>query len=143
MVYKRLFNKLDLDGFIQTCKNSQTLKNDYPNARVIEKRIPIYYVEDIIKVDKYEIMEELHKCLKIGPGVYILKNLLEPNKVETASRVADDIIKDEKVKFNSRGDHFAVGGKNDRIWNFFQVSILFIKIKKIITFLLETCIAKS
>lgn len=71
--------------------------------------------------DKDKALDELYRCLSSGPGVFVIKQLVEyPDVIDRANVALDYIIEEEKRGSGIRGDHFAPGGSNDRIWNSFQ-----------------------
>lgn len=66
-------------------------------------------------------MEEMYRCLAVGPGVFVVKNTF-PNVtiLQRSTEALEAIIQDEKATGGSKGDHFAPGGANERIWNSYQ-----------------------
>lgn len=101
-----------------------TLKSTYPLARSIQKNIPIYDCRDFdlsnsAKIDR--LQDELYHNLTSGPGVYVLKHFFSDTRVVDAANDAyEKIIADEKAASGAKGDHFAPGSANDRIWNSFS-----------------------
>ncbi|TIB90095.1 PhyH-domain-containing protein [Wallemia mellicola] len=117
----RLFSKFNPLELGEICSTSRITKNEVPRAREIIKQVPIYHKNDISLKDADGIMEEWHNILQSGPGVFVVKNLVDDHDVvDRAHSAAEAIIEAEKIKYANRGDHFAAGGKNDRIWNYFQ-----------------------
>ena len=71
--------------------------------------------------DKDSALDQLYRCLSVGPGVLVIKKLVEdPTVIDRANVALEQIIEQEKSSTRIRGDHFAPGGSNDRIWNSFQ-----------------------
>lgn len=101
-----------------------TLKSTYPLAKSIEKNIPIYdcLAFDLSNTKKIDqLQDELYHNLTSGPGVYVLKNFFPNTSVlDTANSAYDSIIAAEKAASGEKGDHFAPGSANDRIWNSFS-----------------------
>lgn len=121
MTFKRQFSNFNANALSDVCSSSSITKNDVPRARDVIKQVPIYFKEDISLKDADSIMEEWHNVLKDGPGVFVVKNLADNlDTVDRAQVAANNIIHKEKLKYANRGDHFAAGGKNERIWNYFQ-----------------------
>lgn len=69
---------------------------------------------------RQQVMEEWYNCLLDGPGVFVIRGC-EPNSdiLDRADAGFGRIIAEEREGASERGDHFAPGGKNDRIWNSF------------------------
>ena len=101
-----------------------TLPSTYPLATAIEKNIPIYdcrkfNLSNARKID--QLQDELYHNLVSGPGVYVLKHFFPDTAVLGAANAAyDRIIAREKEASGEKGDHFAPGSANDRIWNSFS-----------------------
>ncbi len=95
----------------------ETLLSDYPGAMKIEKGIPIY---DARKVTP-EIGTEWARVIGEGPGVFVVKNAFtDTSAIDAASDVFRIIIAEERAAGVAAGDHFAMAGANDRIWNSLQ-----------------------
>ncbi|TIA91021.1 hypothetical protein E3P81_02253 [Wallemia ichthyophaga] len=121
MASQRQFPKYNANALSKICSSSSISKSEVPRARDVIKSVPIYYKEDIPLVDASGIMNEWHTILKDGPGVFVVKNLSDNlDTLDRAQVAANTIIDREKLEYPARGDHFAAGGKNERIWNFFQ-----------------------
>ena len=102
----------------------------YPLASEVKSNIPIYdlaalesagLTSDLIN----RLQDEWHHILHTGPGVYVLRSMYAPAKYETTLNTTNtafnEIIAREAAQSdNKKGDHFAVGGTNDRIWNSFS-----------------------
>lgn len=66
-------------------------------------------------------MAELHRCLLHGPGVYVVRNMVDDlSVINRAEYALEKIVEEEKRTSAGKGDHFAPAGANDRIWNSFQ-----------------------
>ena len=110
-----------LSEFEALCSQS-TEQRDYPLAASICSNIPTY---DLSSFDPREpalaedLQDEWHRTLYSGPGVLVLKKLQPSSSlIERVNDAFKSIIAQEKA--TTKGDHFAQGGKNERIWNSFQ-----------------------
>ena len=117
-------SELSLEEFSQLCEEQPTLA-DYPRAKAIEKRIVLYSGETFRELEgtseEVGLFAELHRCLSEGPGVLVIEQAWnQPDVLDRATRVFQEIIEDEKTSAAQRGDHFARPGDNDRIWNSLQ-----------------------
>lgn len=102
----------------------KALKSDYPLALDIQNNIPIYDCRRINLNDPSQMQrfqDELYHILVHGPGVYVLKNFFtDMGPVDSANVAYASIIKRELEENGEKGDHFAVAGTNNRIWNSFS-----------------------
>ncbi|KAI1334961.1 hypothetical protein F5Y15DRAFT_409391 [Xylariaceae sp. FL0016] len=101
---------------------SKTLESDYPRAKSIVSNVPHY---DLSATDPSDVesvsalQDEWYRALDSGPGVIVLQNFIsDPSVLDAANAVFDQIIQQEAS--STKGDHFAAGGANSRIWNSFQ-----------------------
>lgn len=102
----------------------------YQHAASVASNIPIYNIQSIPSpaskpqiID--QIQDEWHHILLSGPGVFALKGLYPASPSSKAlfhkvNAILNDIIESESNSSTAKGDHFAAGGKNARIWNSFQ-----------------------
>lgn len=115
-----------LQEFKAICKQT-TDKATYPLAAEVVSNIPIY---DLCTLEANlsasllsSLQDEWHHILHEGPGVYVLRGMYTPSKysavLEATNQAFDAIIAREREK-GTKGDHFATGGSNDRIWNAFS-----------------------
>ena len=97
-----------------------------PNAVGVEKNIPIYDVKNLKNSlssisGKKELMAEWAWVLKETAGAIVLRNAYRNTAViDQATKIYEEIIKEEKQKEGGGEDHFAAAGANDRIWNSLQ-----------------------
>ncbi|ORX36098.1 hypothetical protein BD324DRAFT_630156 [Kockovaella imperatae] len=72
---------------MELLKHLSELKTDashYPHAKDIVGNIPVYSGPELLNLiyagdsSREEIMDELHQCLFTGPGVLIIKEMMEP-----------------------------------------------------------------
>ncbi|KAJ5673770.1 hypothetical protein N7462_009209 [Penicillium macrosclerotiorum] len=118
----------NLDEFQQICSRTVDPAT-YPLACAVEQNIPIY---DIPALDAQSpgsetiaaLQDEWHHILFTGPGVFVLRGMYSPTRYEAVLTAADAafdrIIAAERASHPTKGDHFAAGGTNDRIWNSFS-----------------------
>lgn len=119
---------LQLDDFKQIC--SRTIDaSTYPLACAIERNVPIYDLAALeaqtVTADTLSyLQDEWHHILQTGPGIFVLRDMYastQYSSILSATNAAfDQIIAKERASDLSKGDHFAAGGSNDRIWNAFQ-----------------------
>ena len=118
-------NSCDLSDFKKVIDQT-VLPADVPNAAEIEKNVPIYdvnvlsaYLHD--PMQKNNLMAEWAWVLKENAGAIVLRNAYSNTAViDQATKIYEEIIKEEKQKEGGGGDHFAAAGANDRIWNSLQ-----------------------
>ena len=117
-------NDIDLAEFASLCSQSVNAK-DYPFSSNVQQKVVIYegdYFRSLIgSKQAQDLKTELHHCLKDGPGVLVIRNSFPDfHVIDRATEVFKEIITDEKNITESRGDHFAKPGENERIWNALQ-----------------------
>ena len=123
----RLYTDLpNIDEFKKLCSQT-TNAADYPLSQSISQNVPIYDLSSFTPSDSTtttRLQDEWYHILSTGPGVFILKNMYPHptynTTLETTTRVFESIITHERATSGNTGDHFAAGGKNDRIWNSFS-----------------------
>ncbi|KAK9327369.1 hypothetical protein V1520DRAFT_349000 [Lipomyces starkeyi] len=120
-VPSRLYaNGLSLSDFEEL--TSQTINAKiYPLATAVISNVPVYDLSSFDITDLHvtsALQDEWHHIILSGPGVLVLRSMFpDPYLLDSASRAFVRIINREKSQ--SRGDHFAKGGQNHRIWNSF------------------------
>ncbi|RDW65191.1 hypothetical protein BP5796_09883 [Coleophoma crateriformis] len=111
-----------LTGFKELCSQSVT-QQDFPLSSSISSNVPIYDLSRFDVTDEElvaRLQHEWHHILLSGPGVVVFQNLYQNKQLlEKVNSVYQDIIDDEKQSVK-KGDHFAKGSANDRIWNSFS-----------------------
>ena len=117
-------NDIDLAEFASLCSQSVNAK-DYPFSSNVQQKVVIYEgdrIRSLIGTEQaQDLKTELHHCLKDGPGVLVIRKAFPDFQViDRATEVFKKIITDEKNIPESRGDHFAKPGENERIWNALQ-----------------------
>lgn len=102
------------------CNRTVSVK-DYPLATDVQKNIPIYDLtkHSSDKTSANALQDEWYEILINGPGVFVVQNMYTNHDILDATNIAfRNII--EREKSHAKGDHFAAGGKNERIWNSFS-----------------------
>lgn len=99
-----------------------TPSEDYPHASSIDHEVVIYDMGAIAGaisnvVGRREVMAEIGHVLRVGPGVVVLKGAIATDVLGQATEAFEAMIAREKAAGGPSGDHFAVGGANDRVWN--------------------------
>lgn len=96
-------------------------KGEFPLATTVQSQIPIYDAPRLNIRDPFlssALKDELHSVLHSGPGVFVLRNAFPDHTLlNKVNAVLNSIISAESS--TTKGDHFAAGGKNARIWNSF------------------------
>ena len=118
-------NSCDLSDFKKVI--DQTVSpTDVPNAAEIERNVPIYDMNVLSSslhdpMQKNSLMTEWAWVLKENAGAIVLRNAYSDTAViDQATKIYEEIIKEEKLKEGGGEDHFAAAGANDRIWNSLQ-----------------------
>jgi hypothetical protein len=111
-----------LSDFKTLCAQTVT-RGDYPLSSDVSSNVPIYALSQLDSSDEellVHLQAEWHHILLSGPGVLVLKNIFPDKKlIEKVNSVYKGIIESEKQE-SAKGDHFAGGLTNDRIWNSFS-----------------------
>ncbi len=123
---RHFFNidEINLSEFASVC--SQTVSSaDYYFASDIQQRVVIYEgerIQTLINTQQaFDLKSELHHCIKEGPGVIVVRQAFQDIKfIDRATEIFQEIIDEEKISKEHRGDHFAKVGENERIWNALQ-----------------------
>lgn len=108
----------------KTLTKQITFKNTYPLCSKVESNIPIYDCNDFDLLDLKQLdklQDQLYHNLVSGPGVYVLKHFFKNlTIIDQANAAFDAIIESELLATGAKGDHFAPGSANSRIWNSFS-----------------------
>ena len=125
----RLFtSQPSLESLKRLC-SQRTSPATCPLASSVFQDIPIYEVVSL--TDKREVLsnpslfsrlqDEWHRMLLSGPGVVVLKGMLnDVNVISSTNAAFDQIIASERSASGAIGDHFGATGANTRIWNSLQ-----------------------
>ncbi|MGB0387170.1 MAG: phytanoyl-CoA dioxygenase family protein [Ardenticatenaceae bacterium] len=117
---------LDLADLEALCEQTTWLE-DYPLATDVVDKIVVYdgeQVRGMIGDEKQEqaLKAEFGRCLKDGPGVFVVKDAyLDLSVIDRSTVAFQEIVAQEKASGQGKGDHF---GKNERIWNSLQKTCL-------------------
>lgn len=120
-------NTLQVSDLEKIC-TQKTVLADYPHAESVIKNILVYEGNTLCSLTTPEkiqqLKRELNRALKDGPGVIMIKQFCADRKLlEEVNNTFYHIIEEETnaVKGSStKGDHFAKGSPNARIWNVFE-----------------------
>ena len=110
-----------LDAFADQLRKKADLDLRFPIET--EREIPIYdcrALDEVLAdpVREQTLQAEWAQVLLDGAGVLVLKNAFaDTAAVDEATRVFEEIIKQERESGTQGADHFAKAGANDRIWN--------------------------
>jgi len=97
-----------------------TALTDYPTALAVIENVVVYTTAGLtegLRADRRSVLGELQRCLHDGPGVLVIRNVIEPAVLDRASSLFEGLIEEQMNSSRSAGDHFAKPGANDRIWN--------------------------
>ncbi|KAL5003311.1 hypothetical protein BDV10DRAFT_180445 [Aspergillus recurvatus] len=119
-------SSIQLSDFQKTCSRT-TEPTSYRLASTISQNIPIYSAHNFNPLDTNQttaLQDEWYHILSSGPGIFVLKGMYDPSRYAqtlfATNAAFQTIIKKEREAGGQTGDHFASGGKNDRIWNSFS-----------------------
>ena len=123
---RHFFNidEINLSEFASVCSQDVS-SEDYNFASEIQQKVLIYEgerIQTLINTQQaFDLKSELHHCIKEGPGVIVVRQAFQDKKViDRATEIFQEIIDQEKISDQHRGDHFAKVGENERIWNALQ-----------------------
>lgn len=121
-------DSLQFEDFKQICARTVD-PSTYPLACAVEHNVPIYDLtsleaQPVTAQTICHLQDEWHHILHTGPGIFVLRGMYAPARYSSilaaANAAFDAIVAKERASNTSKGDHFAAGGSNDRIWNAFQ-----------------------
>ncbi|KAJ5754480.1 hypothetical protein N7533_004023 [Penicillium manginii] len=111
---------------------AKSTKQPTPLACTVEQNVPIYDLaaleadpqQPITATAISNLQDEWHHILHKGPGIFVLRGMYAPSRyaqtLTSTNTAFNSIIAKERASPTSKGDHFAAGGTNDRIWNSFS-----------------------
>lgn len=108
----------NLSDLITICQ-TQTLKDEYPFCSEVVQNVLIYDAEKL-ELDKCSaetrrlIMSEFIKAFKSGPGIIVVRGMIDRETSERANQCFLELLQAEKEAGKAVGDHF---GSNSRLWN--------------------------
>lgn len=109
---------------LEVLTSRTTKDSDCPLASKIVKNVPIYdcpSLDTTSEAATAALQDEWYLTLLHGAGVLVLKRMYTDHTVlDAANRAFANIITNEQQQFSAKGDHFAPGSANSRIWNSFS-----------------------
>ena len=99
---------------------------DIPSAETVASNVPVYDAAALATAlaapeERMALMAEWAGILRYGAGAFVLRGACgDPDAIDAATAVYDEIIAREKAGAGGGADHFAAAGSNDRIWNSLQ-----------------------
>ncbi|WP_170350488.1 phytanoyl-CoA dioxygenase family protein [Ruegeria atlantica] len=119
----------DLDEF-KVLTSQSLLADAVPLAASVEKNIPVYDMQALRPAlerpdTRRAVLAEWAWVLDKSAGVIALKGAyLDTSIIDRATEIFRELIDEERQSGAGEGDHFAVSGANDRIWNALQKQCL-------------------
>ncbi|TFY89141.1 phytanoyl-CoA dioxygenase [Pseudomonas kairouanensis] len=114
---------VQLADFNRIC-TQQASAEQYPLCANVISNVVIYDAHNLRNSDRLEVMNELHRLFRDGPGVMVVRRAYEDLEVvDRHSQVFNDIFANEAAQ-GVAADHFAKAGSNGRIWNSLQKAAL-------------------
>lgn len=100
---------------------------DYPHAASVEGEVLVY---DSARLrcagGDRAVRAELVRALADGPGVVVFRGAFpDMSVVDRATAVFEALIAEQRASGTVAGDHFAVPGANDRVWNALEKTALY------------------
>jgi len=99
---------------------------DWPTAASVDQNVVIYDAPDLanatsnLRSDNAQragVFDELADVLVNGPGILMVRGAMDADVIDRVNTVYAAIIAEQRASGGAAGDHFAVAGSNDRIWN--------------------------
>ncbi|WCM53571.1 phytanoyl-CoA dioxygenase family protein [Pseudomonas sp. WJP1] len=116
-------DSVQLQDFARLC-GQHANPRDYPHCSEVQGNVPIYQAQALREGDRGQVLDELHRLFRDGPGVMVVRQgYADLNVVDRHSQVFDAIFAKEAAQGLS-ADHFATAGSNGRIWNSLQKAAL-------------------
>jgi ectoine hydroxylase-related dioxygenase (phytanoyl-CoA dioxygenase family) len=112
----------DLDEFIEIV-STITAQEQVPHAASISCGAVIYDAPGLRaklatqKTSEAKLKAELAWVLSAGPGIFVVRNAVDPHVIALVNEVFFAIVADQRASNSAAGDHFGAAGVNDRIWN--------------------------
>ncbi|WP_170397321.1 phytanoyl-CoA dioxygenase family protein [Ruegeria arenilitoris] len=119
----------DLDEF-KVLTSQSLLADAVPLAASVEKNIPVYDMQALrLALERPDtrraVLAEWAWVLDKSAGVIALKGAYSDTSIiDRATEIFRELIDEERQSGAGEGDHFAVSGANDRIWNALQKQCL-------------------
>nr|WP_180205915.1 phytanoyl-CoA dioxygenase family protein [Pseudomonas sp. SbOxS1]NYU06111.1 phytanoyl-CoA dioxygenase [Pseudomonas sp. SbOxS1] len=116
-------DSVQLQDFARLC-GQHANPQDYPHCSEVQGNVPIYQAQALREGDRGQVLDELHRLFRDGPGVMVVRQgYADLNVVDRHSQVFDAIFAKEAAQ-GLTADHFAKAGSNGRIWNSLQKAAL-------------------
>jgi ectoine hydroxylase-related dioxygenase (phytanoyl-CoA dioxygenase family) len=112
----------DLDEFVRIVRAETSLDN-VPHAVALSHgavHFDAATLRELINQNPNataELRAELAWVLSDGPGIFVIRNAVDPAIIEVVNNAFFNLIDEQRSSKTSAGDHFGVAGANDRIWN--------------------------
>lgn len=108
--------------YLRSHINQKRAQSSVRYSHDTQSGIPIYDTQSLKTMlsgnTRQPIVEEWVKILAQGPGVILLRGLVEDTTVvDEATQVFETMIGMERESSAGEGDHFAPEGNNTRLWN--------------------------
>ena len=114
---------VQLADFSRIC-TQQASAEQYPLCAQVISNVVVYDAHNLRNSDRLEVMNELHRLFRDGPGVMVVRRAYEDLEVvDRHSQVFNEIFANEAAQ-GVAADHFAKAGSNGRIWNSMQKAAL-------------------
>ncbi|MDJ0757529.1 MAG: phytanoyl-CoA dioxygenase family protein [Ardenticatenaceae bacterium] len=119
--------QINVEDLAKICQQSTSLE-DYPFAAGTAENIVIYRAERVQEAlsdpqSEGALQAEWTRCLKDGPGVFVVKGAYpDLSVIDRTTAAFKKIIAQEKASGSGQGDHF---GTNERVWNSLQKACLY------------------
>ena len=99
-----------------------TQLSDYPYAVDVDQEVLVYDAVGLrtateSPAGRRSVMAELAAALRVGPGVVVIRDAVELGVVSRVTHAFEQLIQLQHAAGSAVGDHFAVPGANDRVWN--------------------------
>jgi ectoine hydroxylase-related dioxygenase (phytanoyl-CoA dioxygenase family) len=93
-----------------------------PGADRVEQGVPVYTAARLRgrlgdEDSRRTVSAELARTLADGPGIVVFGGAFERDVVDRVTAAFEQVVAEEKATGRAAGDHFAVPGTNDRVWN--------------------------
>jgi len=96
-------HQADLSNSLLTHSGSQQIDAaDYPLASDVKQNIPIYSAQALTELvrgtshERETVLVEIHQALSVGPGVLVVKGLLDRETVDQTAEVVSALEKQEQ-----------------------------------------------
>ena len=110
-----------LEEFIDVVTNAAS-DHHYRFAAMLQSGVVINDADELRRMiidaeNRRHVQGEFVHALLHGPGIIVIRDALRCDTVERASAAFESMIVEQRRAGVTSGDHFAVPGANDRVWN--------------------------